>query len=78
MPKATLEFTLPEEAAEHRDAIQGGTWRGVVGEFDNQLRAWQRGKADLPPTFTDPMATVDAIRELLWKSLAEYNLNLND
>lgn len=27
MPKATLEFTLPEESGEHQTAIDGSAWK---------------------------------------------------
>jgi len=37
--KATLEFNLPEEAAEHRMAIDGINWKYVVTEMDEYFRS---------------------------------------
>ena len=36
--KATLEFNLPEEASEHRAAVQALDWKYVVTEMDEYLR----------------------------------------
>lgn len=38
--KATLEFTLPEEASEHEDAVNGSRWKALVFEYDQLLRSW--------------------------------------
>lgn len=37
--KATLSFTLPEETAEHRAAVQGGEAKRVLWEIDQRCRA---------------------------------------
>jgi hypothetical protein len=37
--KAILEFNLPEEAAEHRVALDGATWMSVCQELDQWLRS---------------------------------------
>lgn len=37
--KASLTFTLPEEAEEHRTALDGHRWRTVVEEIDRALRS---------------------------------------
>ena len=37
--KATLEFTLPEEASEHEDALNGSRWKALVWEIDQALRS---------------------------------------
>lgn len=36
--KATLTFTLPEEADEHRAALEGGRWHALVQRLDDVLR----------------------------------------
>jgi hypothetical protein len=36
--KVTLTFTLPEEADEHRAALEGGRWRTLVQRLDEALR----------------------------------------
>lgn len=38
MPVAYLQFRLPDEEAEHNDALQGAEWRRVAEEFDLWLR----------------------------------------
>ena len=40
MPKAILEFQLPEEAPDHQLAIQGAAWMSTCHDLDN----WLRGK----------------------------------
>lgn len=36
--KGVLEFNLPEEQSEFRDAQNGSGYLGVIQEFDNYLR----------------------------------------
>ena len=38
--KALLEFNLPDEEEEHKNAVNGTAWRGVVQDLDG----WLRGK----------------------------------
>lgn len=38
MPSAYLQFRLPDEEAEHNDALQGAEWRRVAEELDLWLR----------------------------------------
>ena len=38
--KATLEFNLPDEATEHRWAVQAAELAGAVSFAEDQLRAW--------------------------------------
>ena len=45
--KATLEFTLPEEAEEHRMALDGQKWQFVVTDLLEELRGERKHKADL-------------------------------
>lgn len=40
--KATLTFRLPEEAEEHRAALDGHRWQGVVADLDNRLRSMSK------------------------------------
>lgn len=37
--KATLEFTLPDEADEHQAAVDGQKWKVLVWNFDQELRS---------------------------------------
>ncbi len=40
--KAILEFTLPEEAAEHMQAVRAGDVMAALWEFDQYLRSQER------------------------------------
>ena len=40
--KAILEFDLPEEASEHRLALDGGKWMSVCFEIDQWLRSIEK------------------------------------
>ena len=40
--KAILEFNLPEEAAEHRLALDGGKWMSVCFVIDQWLRSIEK------------------------------------
>ncbi len=44
--KATLEFDLPEEYQEHRDALDGTLWRGVVVALYNEIRKMDKAGCD--------------------------------
>lgn len=39
MPQATLSFNLPEESAEHLDAISGSKWKLIISDFLAELRS---------------------------------------
>jgi hypothetical protein len=45
--KATLSFSLPEEAAEHLNALQGGAWQSVVWNLDQAIRNWAKYGTEL-------------------------------
>lgn len=60
--KAVLEFTLPEESAEHQTALDGWKWKAVIEALDNRFRA--RAKYDAKPHIEVSMCR-DWIREAL-------------
>lgn len=68
--KVTLEFTLPEEAAECRCAIDGSEWKAVVSEFDQWLRGKLKHEGKQP--------TAQEIRDELWRELNDRYLALYD
>jgi hypothetical protein len=47
--KATLEFNLPEEDTEMRDAMNGTLWRGVVITLYNEIRRLQKSDREAIP-----------------------------
>ena len=67
--KATLEFNLPEEELEYKDAAQGAHWHNLVCDLDEHLRQFikHNGKNEYQP-----------IRDWLNGKLADRNLNLYD
>ena len=42
VPKVTLEFSLPEEMVEHKNALNGGSWRYAIEELDDYLRGLEK------------------------------------
>jgi hypothetical protein len=38
MPKAILEFNLPEEEEQHKDALEGTAWKVAMWDLDQTLR----------------------------------------
>jgi len=40
--KAILEFNLPEDAPEHKLALDGGKWMSVCFELDQRLRSLEK------------------------------------
>lgn len=68
--KATLVFTLPEEADDHRAALEGHLWREVVLELDRELRSIAKHGED-PAAYRAEWA-----RELLYRILDESGVEL--
>lgn len=68
MPRAILEFTLPEEAVEHRLALSGAEIVAAVREFDDKLRANQKYSGDT-------MRPASEVRRLLAEILEERGLD---
>ncbi len=70
--KATLNYDLPGEEIDFRDATNGWRWRCVVETLDSELR--DRLKyGDLPDPLHDELQTV---RERLNALVAEYTLTM--
>jgi len=70
--KATLEFTLPEEAEEHQIAVDGPKWRGVVSDALEELRK-DRKYNQLPEA---EYAYNEKISERIWQLMKDQNLEL--
>lgn len=68
--KATLEFSLPEEETEHRLALDGAKWQGLVASLDQQLRQlakYHEGEESERAAWA---------RKLLHELLVEYRLEI--
>jgi hypothetical protein len=70
--KATLEFTLPEEAEEHQLAVDGLKWRGVVSDALEELR---RDRKYTELSESDAVYN-EKISEKIYQLMRDQNLEL--
>jgi hypothetical protein len=62
--KAILEFNLPEEELEHKDALEGTSWKLVAWDLDQLLREYLKyGSCD--QCQDNKYAAIEHIREQL-------------
>ena len=71
--KATLEFNLPEEQAEHYCAIKGADMLNVLWELKAELRSMLK-YGDLPE---QQYKIVEKIQDYLIHSLNDNDVNLD-
>lgn len=71
MPKATLNFKLPEEQYEYKNAIHGGDWKSIVYEVSMFLR----NKLKYGHEFKDANEALEAVRDELWNECKDANLD---
>ena len=76
MPKALLEFNLPEEEQEHRDALDGTNWKLVAWDLDQMLRNAIKYGCD--QCEDNKYSAFEYIRKELHASIESYKLNLLD
>jgi hypothetical protein len=75
MPKATIQYNLPEEQSEFDLANNASKYYSVLWDLDQYLRNFVKYPSDREdPILTDTMAKV---RGELWKLMNEHNLNLD-
>lgn len=68
MPKATLEFQLPEEREEFDQSVRAGELAAAVHDFSEWLRSrWKYGGID-----GDALAECQRIREEFHRVLGEW------
>ena len=70
--RATLEFELPEEQVEFREAVDSGKTRSVLWNFTEWLRS-QLKYQDLSQAEADALERAKAH---LWALLEEYGVDL--
>lgn len=70
--KATLEFNLPEETTEFKDAQEGSSWKIVIED----LFAFLRNETKHQDHSAEEYATYDQVRDFLAKQLEERGLDL--
>ena len=73
MPRATLTYKLPEEAADHRLALTGKDWALAAWDLDQQLRNWIKHGNH---TFSTPDAALEGVRNCLHEALAGHGVDL--
>jgi hypothetical protein len=71
MPKVTMTFSLPEERAEHADALHGAEWKAIVYDLSVNLR----NHLKYGHMFKTPDEALEAIRTLLWDDCKEVGLD---
>jgi len=74
MPKAILEFSLPEENVEFKEACEASSLKYAVQDFDNFLRA----KLKYEELSEETYKAYDEIRSKLYEELNARDLNLFD
>ena len=68
--KAMLEFTLPEELAEHELAVHAGDYSAVLDGVTQRVRGWRKHGHG----FVYPDEALDAIWELIHQLRSEYGI----
>lgn len=70
--KALLEFDLPEDAEEHRMAVQGADWAFVVQHMAETLRS----KLKYSEMKTEAMQMLEEMRAELYEEMKSRGLTL--
>jgi hypothetical protein len=73
MPKAILEFNLPEEQTEYDAVLQAQRVKSFLWDFSQQLRSWRKYHND----FTDSSDALDKIREEFYRLLKEHKVKID-
>ena len=72
MPKAILEFTLPEETDEHNNAINGWAYKSILFDYDQFLRGLAKhGSEQQLKEFTPQFA-----RDQLWAMIRDQRVEI--
>lgn len=72
--KAILEFNLPEEETEFKEATNGGMFKHALWQLDQHLR----GKLKYEQLADGEYECYDRIRTELYRILNTYNLNIEE
>jgi hypothetical protein len=73
MPKAILEFDLPEEEKEFRETIDVGNLKSALWDFSQDLRAWTKHGH----TFKNADEALEQIRDKFWEHLTNHNVEID-
>lgn len=72
--KATLEFNLPDDNEEFKNAVNGTTWSCAVWEYDQYLRTQIKYNENLSD---DEHKAFEEAREKLYEIMNQNNLSIN-
>lgn len=72
--KAKLEFNLPEEEPEFRNAVNGTKWKIAMWDLDQWLRAQTKYAPD--SMSDDTYKALESCRDELRRIVSENNLDL--
>ncbi len=73
--KAILEFNLPDDESEFRDAVNGGSWKYAMWKVDQELRSRTKYA---PDTMSDETyKALEEVRDFLHQTLNQLELNLD-
>jgi hypothetical protein len=73
MPKAILEFNLPEEQTEYDAVLQAQRVKSFLWDFSQQLRSWRKYHND----FTDASDALNKIREEFYRLLKVHKVEID-
>ena len=74
MPRATLEFNLPEEREEFDTAAKAMDYRLILSDYDEHLR--QLVKYETEALSEETYAKVQELRDKLWDLIRVRNVSL--
>ena len=72
--KAILEFTLPGDEQEHRDAIDAWKYKKMLADIDNRMRNIMK-YLDFPANYKQ---CAQDLREELWAGLNDLGVTIDD
>lgn len=72
MPKAILEYNLPEESQEFEEAINGNKYKSILQELDNTLRSRLKHESHSEGY----QEACEQIRQQIFDDLRDANLSL--
>lgn len=71
MPRATLNFKLPEENSEYKEAVNGGAWKAIVYELSLVLR----NKLKYGHSYKSIDQALEDIKDVLWQECKDRDLD---
>jgi hypothetical protein len=75
MPKAIIEFNLPEEQEEFNNFNNTGKYYSALWDIDQYMRnKIKYASDDTPELYRE---AIQMVRDEFWKIMKEYNLDLN-